>query len=328
MAADRADRVVVLRHGRVVEQGRPQEVLAHPGQDYTRRLIAAAPGLAPGGVRTLLAQRAATDTPVGAAILTLTGVSKTFPINDPRRGERGFNALSDISVSVPRGRTHALVGESGCGKTTTLRIALGLETVTSGSVVLDGTEITSLSWRAMRPLRRKAQLVHQNPYATLDPGFSVEQSIAEPLVAFRVGDRAARRARVRELLEEVGLPAGYAQRSPAELSGGQRQRVAIARALALRPELIMLDEPVSALDVLVQQQILALLGDLQERHGVSYLLVSHDLAAVAAVAHTVSVMSRGQVVEDGPIGSVFADPQHPYTQELLDAVPGGLARTS
>ena len=328
VAADRADRVVVLRHGRVVEQGRPQEVLAHPGQDYTRRLIAAAPGLAPGGVRTLLTQRALTDTPFSAPILTLTGVSKTFPINDPRRGERGFNALSDVSVSVPRGRTHALVGESGCGKTTTLRIALGLETVTSGSVVLDGTEITSLSWRAIRPLRRKAQLVHQNPYATLDPGFSVEQSIAEPLVAFRVGDRATRRARVHELLEEVGLPAGYAQRSPAELSGGQRQRVAIARALALRPELIMLDEPVSALDVLVQQQILALLGDLQERHGVSYLLVSHDLAAVAAVAHTVSVMSRGQVVEDGPIGSVFADPQHPYTRELLDAVPGGLRRSA
>ena len=328
VAADRADRVVVLRHGRVVEQGRPLEVLAHPEQSYTRRLIAAAPGLAPGGVRALLAQRTVADTPVAATILTLTGVSKTFPINDPRRGERGFNALSDVSVSVPRGRTHALVGESGCGKTTTLRIALGLETATSGSVVLDGTEISALSWRALRPLRRKAQLVHQNPYATLDPGFSVEQSIAEPLVAFRVGDRAARRARVRELLEEVGLPAGYARRSPAELSGGQRQRVAIARALALRPELIMLDEPVSALDVLVQQQILALLGDLQDRHGVSYLLVSHDLAAVAAVAHTVSVMSRGRVVEDGPIGRVFADPQHPYTRELLDAVPGGLGRTS
>jgi ABC-type glutathione transport system ATPase component len=320
VAADRADRVLVMRHGRKVEEGAPRTILARPREAYTRRLIAAAPRLASGG--RVVPRFDVGDRPAPEPILTLTDVSKTFAVSDPRRGRRGFNALDGVSVTVPRGQTHALVGESGCGKTTTLRIALGLEEATSGSVRLDGTEITGRSWRQLRPLRRKAQLVHQDPFATLDPKFTVGQSITEPLVSFRIGDRRSRRERARELLDQVALPASYLDRRPAELSGGQRQRVAIARALALRPDLLMLDEPVSALDVLVQEQILQLLVDLQQALGLSYLFVSHDLAVVSEISHTVSVMNAGRVVEQGPVSRVFTDPQSPYTRSLIDAIPG------
>ncbi|MEV6347398.1 ABC transporter ATP-binding protein [Actinoplanes sp. NPDC051851] len=320
VAADRADRVVVMRHGRKVDEGEPASLLSRSAEGYTRQLIAAAPRLSHGGrVVPRFDVRGAEEPP---AVLTLTNVSKTFPVADLRRGRRGFNALNGVSVTVPRGRTHALVGESGCGKTTTLRIALGLESPTSGSVVLDGTEIAGLSWNRMRPLRRRAQLVHQDPFATLDPTFTVRQSVTEPLVSFRIGDRRSREARARELLDQVALPASYLDRLPAQLSGGQRQRVAIARALALEPELLMLDEPVSALDVLVQEQILTLLADLQAALGLSYLFVSHDLAVVAAISHTVSVMKDGRVVEQGPVAEVFSDPESPYTRELIDAIPG------
>jgi len=320
VAADRADRVIVLRHGRKVEEGDPRTILSTPREGYTRQLIAAAPRLAHGG--RVVPRFDVRDQPEPPPILTLTGVSKTFAVDDLRRGRRGFNALDQVSVTVPRGRTHALVGESGCGKTTTLRIALGLETATSGSIVLDGTEISGLTWNQLRPLRRKAQLVHQDPFATLDPKFTIGQSITEPLVSFKIGNRRSRAARARELLDQVALPAAYLDRLPSELSGGQRQRVAIARALALRPDLLMLDEPVSALDVLVQEQILRLLADLQQALGLSYLFVSHDLAVVAAISHTVSVLSEGRVVEQGPVAEVFTNPRSPYTRELIDAIPG------
>ncbi|GIM91994.1 dipeptide ABC transporter ATP-binding protein [Paractinoplanes toevensis] len=314
VAADRADRIVVMQNGRKIEEGDPATILGTPRETYTRRLIAAVPRLAPRfDVR---------DQKPPEPILTLTDVSKTFAVSDLRRGARGFNALDKVSVTVPRGQTHALVGESGCGKTTTLRIALGLETATSGSVKLDGDEIVGRSWNRLRPLRRKAQLVHQDPFATLDPKFTIAQSITEPLVSFRIGNRRTRLERARELLDQVALPASYLDRLPSELSGGQRQRVAIARALALRPDLIMLDEPVSALDVLVQEQILQLLADLQAALGLSYLFVSHDLGVVAELAHTVSVMSHGRVVEQGPVAEVFTDPKSAYTRELIDAIPG------
>ncbi|GIE81955.1 ABC transporter ATP-binding protein [Actinoplanes philippinensis] len=320
VAADRADRVVVMQGGRKVEEGDPATILSSPRDQYTRKLIAAAPRLAHSGRVVPRFDVRGEDVP--DAVLTLTDVSKTFSVSDTRRGRRGFNALDKVSVQVPRGRTHALVGESGCGKTTTLRIALGLESATSGSVVLDGTEISGLSWNQVRPLRRKAQLVHQDPFATLDPRFTIEQSIVEPLVSFRIGDRRSRKARARELLDQVALPASYLDRLPRELSGGQRQRVAIARALALEPDLLMLDEPVSALDVLVQEQILQLLADLQKNLGLSYLFVSHDLSVVAEISHTVSVMSEGRVVEEGPVAEVFTNPRSEYTRELIDAIPG------
>ncbi|MET7403291.1 ABC transporter ATP-binding protein [Dactylosporangium sp. NPDC005572] len=323
VAADRADRVLVMHEGRKVEEGEPGTILTAPREPYTRRLIAAAPRLAHGGRLVPRFDVRAEERP--EPVLTLTDVSKTFAVNDLQRGRRGFNALDRVSVTVRRGQTHALVGESGCGKTTTLRIALGLEAATSGSIVLDGTEITGLSWNQLRPLRRTAQLVHQDPFAALDPKFTVRQSITEPLVSFRVGDRRSRTARALELLDQVGLPATYLDRLPGELSGGQRQRVAIARALALHPRLLMLDEPVSALDVLVQDQILRLLVDLQAALGLSYLFVSHDLAVVAEISHTVSVMSGGRIVEEGPVAEVFSNPRSPHTQELIDAVPGRAA---
>jgi len=323
VAADRADRVIVMRHGGKVEEGAPATLLRFPSQPYTRRLVAAAaPPAAPPAARPTALEPPRALPPQAVPILKLTDVSKTFAVHDPRRGRRGFNALDKVTVEVPRGRTHALVGESGCGKTTTLRIALGLESATSGSVVLDGIEISDLSWNRLRPLRRKAQLVHQDPFATLDPRFTVRQSVTEPLVSFRVGTRRTREARARDLLDQVALPASYLGRLPRELSGGQRQRVAIARALALEPDLIMLDEPVSALDVLVQEQILTLLTDLQTALGLSYLFVSHDLSVVARISHTVSVMSAGRVVEQGPVADVFSDPRSPYTRELIAAIPG------
>ncbi|MBU2664730.1 ABC transporter ATP-binding protein [Actinoplanes bogorensis] len=357
VAADRADRIVVMRDGRKVEEASPASLLAAPASPYTRSLLAASGSSSSGSSGSGSSETAfrssgaaaalprpprdvaeptpstpdKSEYPQGSAkmpgnVLQLTDVSKTFAVTDKRRGRRGFNALDQVSVAVPRGTTHALVGESGCGKTTTLRIALGLETATSGSVRLDGTEISGLSWNRMRPLRRKAQLVHQDPFATLDPKFTVRQSVTEPLVAFRVGDRRTREARARELLDQVALPTAYLDRRPRELSGGQRQRVAIARALALEPDLIMLDEPVSALDVLVQEQILTLLAELQRALGVSYLFVSHDLSVVTRIAHTVSVMNAGRVVEEGPVADVFAHPASDYTRELIDAVPGRRVR--
>ncbi|HEY0813877.1 MAG TPA: ABC transporter ATP-binding protein [Pseudonocardia sp.] len=321
VAADRSDRVVVLRDGSIVEQGRPGEILVHPAEDYTRRLIAAAPGLAHEGriVPRFTVDRA--EAPGRDPVLRLESVARSYPL--PRGSGGGvLRAVEDVSLELARGATHALVGESGSGKTTTLRLALGLEQPTSGRVLLGGTDLTDLGWRATRPLRRAVQLVHQNPFASLDPRFTVKQSIAEPLVAFGVGDRRSRAARVRVLLDQVALPAGYADRLPAELSGGQRQRVAIARALALEPQAVLLDEPVSALDVSVQDQILTLLLGLQEELGLSYLFVSHDLAVVAQVSHTVSVLRRGVVVEEGPVAEVFGAPTADYTRELIAAIPG------
>ncbi|MCK9931028.1 ABC transporter ATP-binding protein [Frankia sp. Mgl5] len=320
VAADRGDRVVVLQDGEIVEQGPPGDILVSPARDYTKRLIAAAPGLAHGGQIVprfqLPPEQVATPDPV----IRLENVSKRYPL--PGRQAGSFLALDGVSVEVARGRTHALVGESGSGKTTMLRIAFGFEQATDGRVSLDGVDITGLGWKQTRLLRRKVQLVHQNPYASLDPRFTVGQSITEPLVSFRIGDRRTRTARALELLDQVALPGSYLDRLPAELSGGQRQRVAIARALALSPELVLLDEPVSALDVSVQEQILALLTDLQERLGLSYLFVSHDLAVVARISHTVSVLNRGRQVESGSVAAVFGSPRSEYTRELIDAVPG------
>ncbi|MGV9675594.1 dipeptide ABC transporter ATP-binding protein [Nocardia sp. NPDC003482] len=324
VAADRADRVVVMRQGRVVESGTPTEILADSDNAYTRRLIAAAPALAHGGVL-----RPRSEPPPDAGeevrpILELDSVTKQFRSRG-RRGER-VTAVDRVSLRVAPGRTHAVVGESGSGKTTALRIAMGLTPPTSGTVRFDGTDITGLSWRRVRPLRRRFQLVHQNPFAALDPRFTVRESVIEPLVSFGIGDRAERRARAAELLDQVALPRTFLDRLPAELSGGQRQRVAIARALAPRPEVVLLDEPVSALDVSVQDQILDLLTDLQQRLGLAYLFVSHDLAVVARIAHTVSVFEHGRIVESGATATIFRAPATDHTRRLLAAVPGRRAR--
>ncbi|WP_066587567.1 dipeptide ABC transporter ATP-binding protein [Cellulomonas timonensis] len=335
VAADRADRIVVLQHGQVVEHGPTAHVLGAPRHPYTRALIAAAPSLADIPGRRAPAARtepvggpgsALPDDGRAAPLLSARGLVKEFALPRTAGGARTLRAVDEVSFEIPPGRTFALVGESGSGKSTTARLVLRLEQPTSGTVHLDGADVTRVSGERLRRLRRRVQVVYQSPYASLDPRFTVERVIAEPLRAFRVGDAATRAARVCELLDRVALPAGVAGRLPAELSGGQRQRVAIARALALHPDLVVLDEPVSALDVSVQAQILDLLAELQAEHGLSYLFISHDLAVVRQIADEVGVMHRGRLVERGTPEQVLLDPRQAYTRELVEAVPGRRAR--
>ncbi|GAA4672187.1 ABC transporter ATP-binding protein [Frondihabitans cladoniiphilus] len=333
VAADRADRIVVLSDGRVVEEGTPDEVLRSPKHPYTKKLIAAAPSLqsAP-ALRALQieARASANEEPeTGDAraddVLVATSLVKEFPI--PRTLGHGVTrAVDDVSFGIPRGGTLALVGESGSGKSTTARLALRLADVTSGTVTVDGDDVTSIRGSRLRAFRRRAQIVQQNPYAALNPRLSIGSIVSDPLAAFGEGSRATRKARAVELIDLVELPASVLKRRAAELSGGQRQRVAIARALALRPELLVLDEPVSALDVSVQAQILDLLAGLQAELGVSYLFISHDLAVVRQIADRVGVLRRGRLVELAPTAQVFDAPSSEYTKALLEAIPGQAVR--
>jgi peptide/nickel transport system ATP-binding protein len=318
LAAERADRIVVMFRGRIVEEGTSEEVLGNPRHEYTKQLIAAAPSLA--------SRRDQRDRPERRDVTPFVEVRdlrKEFALRAPKPGEpQTFTAVDGVSLTIARGTTVSIVGESGSGKSTTANMVLGLEDATAGSILFDGIDLTGLRRRELFALRRRVQPVFQNPYASLDPRYTVAESIAEPLGVHRVGTSESRRARVRELLEQVALPAAMGERLPHELSGGQRQRVAIARALALEPELVVLDEAVSALDVLVQAQILELLGSLQARLGLSYLFISHDLAVVRMISDEVHVMQRGVIVESGTPERLFDDPQHPYTRELLAAIPG------
>ncbi|MFI1465274.1 dipeptide ABC transporter ATP-binding protein [Nocardia carnea] len=314
VAADRADRIVVLRHGRIVESGAAAEVLTGPRHEYTRRLLDAASGAR----RPERATRPRAATP----LLSARNLHKTFPVG---RGA-GLTAVDDAALTIDRGETLALVGESGSGKSTTARIIARLEAPDRGTVVFDGTDIGTLRGSRLREWRRRVQIVYQNPYGSLNPKLTVERIVAEPLQAFGIGSPAIRREQVTELLDRVALPSSSARRRPAELSGGQRQRVAIARALALRPDLVVLDEPVSALDVSVQEQILELLGELQTDLALSYLFISHDLAVVRDVSDRVAVMLAGRIVETGRTAAVFEAPRHEYTRELLLAIPGAARR--
>ncbi|SED98335.1 dipeptide ABC transporter ATP-binding protein [Pseudomonas coleopterorum] len=316
VAADRADRVLVMKAGALVEQGTPHQVLASPRQPYTRALIAAAPAF--NEPRAPRPAPASGQTP----LLSLTAVNKHYRLPRIRGQAERFQALADVSFKVCAGQTLGIVGESGSGKSTALRIALGLEKADSGRVHFADQDVTDLGWRQFRPLRRRMQLVQQNPFAALDPRLSIFDSIVEPLVSFGLAKGAALDRAARELIERVHLPAHFLDRLPRELSGGQRQRVAIARALALQPDLVLLDEPVSALDVSVQRQILDLLDELQRELGIAYVIVSHDLAVIANVADDVLVMRQGRIVDQGPTAQLFDQPSNPYTRALLDAVPG------
>lgn len=321
LAAERAESVVVMRRGSVVESGAARSILRNPQHEYTRRLVAAAPALAVGGVAR--PRLPATATEEVAPILVADGLTKVY------RESSGFpwrrvevRAVDDVSFGLRRATTLAIVGESGSGKSTLARMVLGLLQPTSGVVTLDGTAIDGALSRADElALRRRVQPVFQNPYGSLDPMYSVFRAIEEPLRIHRVGNRAQRARAVRDLVDQVALPSSVLGRLPRELSGGQRQRVAIARALALRPEVLVLDEAVSALDVLVQAQILELLADLQRELGLAYLFISHDLAVIRQIADDVMVMRAGRVVERAPAADLFADPAHEYTRRLLAAIP-------
>ncbi|EIV92443.1 ABC transporter ATP-binding protein [Frankia sp. QA3] len=347
IASDRADRVIVLRHGRVVEAGAVGTVFDRPQSPYTRSLLALAPSLTserlvptrsgarvpgpPGDAAQAARTQPNTPPPVPppgtAPLVEAHDLVKNFDQPARSRGTNRITAVDGVSFAVPRGQTYSFVGESGSGKSTTARLVLRLETPTSGRIVFDGKDITDWKGDQLRRLRRRVQVVYQNPYSSLDPRFSVERIIAQPLRAFKAGDQAGQRARVAELLDQVALPAGTIHRKAAELSGGQRQRVAIARALALKPDLIILDEPVSALDVSVQAQILQLLVDLQDELTLSYLFISHDFAVVRQISDLVGVMRSGRLVEQGPTDDIFRNPRDAYTKELLAAIPGGARRS-
>lgn len=312
VALERADRVVVMQGGQVQEEGSTAQVFARPEADYTRRLLADS---LPGDDVA-----AAPVTGSSEPVIEVAGLVQEFRL--PGRREP-FRAVDDVSFTVPRGSTHALVGESGSGKTTIARAVLGFRRPTAGRVLVDGVDVGTARRGELRALRQRLQLVYQNPFGSLDPRQRVGAIIAEPLLNFGRVDRTRRQEVVAELLDAVALPADAARRRPSELSGGQRQRVAIARALVLEPEVLVLDEATSALDVTVQAQILRLLQRLQVERGLTYLVISHDLAVVRRIAHGVTVLSRGRVVESGPTAQVLGSPRQPYTRALVDAIPAG-----
>ncbi|PPF35028.1 ABC transporter ATP-binding protein [Pseudoclavibacter sp. AY1H1] len=347
VAADRADRIIVMRKGEIVETGTADDVMLRPQHDYTKKLLRAAPSLHSHEARTVLVTDKATGRAAGAVtgaaagakggqatdaragvpdisspLLRVENLTKEFALPGGRGGKKTLTAVDNMSFDLHRGETLAVVGESGSGKSTTARLVLRLEKPTSGRIVFDDQDITDLEGERLRALRRRFQMVYQSPYASLNPRFSIEQLIAEPLVSFKLGDSKSRAKRVRELLDQVALPQLFLNRGPDELSGGQRQRVAIARALALEPEFIVLDEAVSALDVSVQAQILDLLTELQQENDLTYLFITHDLAVVAQISDRVAVMKNGVLVELGKTGDILMKPQEPYTRKLIDAIPG------
>jgi peptide/nickel transport system ATP-binding protein len=342
LAAERAENIVVMHRGKIVESGPALEILQDPKHPYTQRLVAAAPSLASKRIQSAhggsvehvggaaaesidLARAAerhqAVDETAQPAI-EFRNATKVFKIRTGSFSSTEFTAVDDISFSVPRGSTMALVGESGSGKSTAAKMLLGLERLTSGSILVDGEDVSAKSRAELFHLRRRMQPVFQDPYGSLDPLHNIGNTIAEPLVVHKVGDAASRRARVLEVLDQVALPQSLVSRYPNELSGGQRQRVAIARAIALKPDILVLDEAVSALDVLVQAQVLNLLADLQAELGLTYLFITHDLAVVRVIADHVCVMEKGRIVEAASVDEVFDNPRQDYTRELLDAIPG------
>ena len=331
LAAERAQHIVVMYKGQVVESGPSLEVLQHPQHPYTKRLVAAAPSLASqriisvkehGGDATAVMEHAVNEDSLkkGEAIITVDHLTKEFKL--PRKKEM-FKAVDDVSFSIKKGTTLAIVGESGSGKSTVANMVLKLLEPTAGTVTYDGKDISGFKGKELLDFRRHVQPVFQNPYGSLDPMYSIYRSIEEPLRIHGIGDKKSRAKRVRELIDMVELPESVMSRYPNELSGGQRQRIAIARAMALDPDVIVCDEAVSALDVLVQDQVLRLLNDLQAEKGLSYLFITHDLAVVRQIADEVVVMQHGKLVEHATTDEVFDHPKKQYTRDLLDAIPGG-----
>ncbi|WEX11279.1 ABC transporter ATP-binding protein [Chelativorans sp. AA-79] len=339
VVAEIADRTVVMRHGRVVEEGTTDAVFANPQQPYTKALLSAVPRL---GSMTneplprrfaiadpetgLLGEPAASADTVdrdGPPVLEVRNLTTRFAIRSGLMGRvKGMvHAVENVSFTLQRGETLSLVGESGCGKSTTSLSVMKLLSLASGSVRLDGEDVTGLTEQEMRSRRKRIQMIFQDPFASLNPRMTVGAAIAEPLLLHEMAMPAEAPDKVAELLRRVGLSPAMANRYPHQLSGGQRQRICIARALAVEPSVIVADESVSALDVSIKAQVVNLLLELQESLRLSYLFISHDMAVVERISHRVAVMYLGEIVEIGPRTDIFSNPQHPYTRKLLSAVP-------
>lgn len=326
VAADRAERIVVLQHGHVREEGPVETVLASPRHGYTRQLLAAAPFLRDRGEAKPDTRSQPAKKPDNTAnrshLLKVEGLEKHFGDRDGSR----FTAVGGIDLHVDRQETVCVVGESGSGKTTLARLILKLAEADAGNIHFNEYDVRHLSGPTLRQYRREAQMVYQNPFASLDLRYNVREILCEPLRIHGIGSRSERRGEAHRMLDLVGLPEKFLERRPGELSGGQRQRVAIARALITSPKLLILDEAVSALDVSVQARILELLRSIQQELGLAYLFITHDLSVVRNFSDRVYVMKRGEVVESGSTASVFNAPQHDYTRLLLASAPGQLAR--
>ena len=338
-----ADSVVVMRHGLVREQGPAAQIFTAPKDDYTRALLACRPGLEGNPARLMViddhiaASRAAAAGQAAASevqaqakdgsapvVLQVRGLAKSFWLKQGLFGKKEFKAVQNVNFDLKRGHTLGVVGESGSGKTTMGLTLLRLHEPTSGEVIFDGKNLLTLSDKERLVMRRRIQVVFQNPYASLNPRFTIGQTLVEPMDIHGIGQNTAEREqRARVLLEKVGLDGRAFGKYPHEFSGGQRQRVAIARCLTLNPEVLVLDEAVSALDVSVQAQVLNLLRDLQDEFGLSYVFISHDLAVVRFISDEVLVMKDGQVVEQASAAEILAAPKQDYTKRLLAAIPRG-----
>ena len=340
LAAERAEKLVVMYKGRIVESGPSRQILHNPQHPYTKRLVNSAPNLLSRRLRYEGEDAAATaynrmateglsedeqrreTERLNRPMIEVSELTKEYKIRKGHFGSEQFRAVDSASFEIRRGETLALVGESGSGKSTIAKMVLQLEKPTNGTIVIDGKDTSSLTAKELFALRRTLQPVFQDPYGSLDPLRNIGNTIAEPLQIHKVGTRKERRERVHELLDQVALPQALATRYPNELSGGQRQRVAVARGLALNPDILVLDEAVSALDVLVQAQILELLVKLQHQLGLTYLFITHDLGVVRMIADRVCVMQKGKIVEAAPTEELFENPRTDYTRNLLDAIPG------
>jgi peptide/nickel transport system ATP-binding protein len=334
-----ADRVIVMRHGEVREEGAAARVFGEPRDLYTRALLHCRPRLDQRPVRLPviddymkgnaregieLPQRARGYLPGDENILVVKNLAKSFWLREGLFGKREFKAVKDVSFTLPRGKTLGVVGESGSGKTTVGLTLLRLHRATGGSAMFDGRDLVSMSDSQYKAYKRRIQIIFQNPYASLNPRFTVGQILLEPMRIHAIGEGDAERtAHAYELLRRVGLPEHAFNRYPHEFSGGQRQRIAIARCLTMKPEILVCDESVSALDVSVQAQVLNLLQDLQDEYGMSYIFISHDLSVVKYISDQVMVMHHGSVVEMANSDELYRNPRHPYTQQLLAAIPKG-----
>ncbi|MCB1668518.1 MAG: dipeptide ABC transporter ATP-binding protein [Porticoccaceae bacterium] len=319
-----ADRVAVMKDGEIVEQGPVAQIFHHAQHPYTQKLLASIPSTAkPGSEANEKPPQRHTTPP----LLAIKNLRVWFPDHSKainhgfKKQQRYVKAVDDLSLEINRGEILGLVGESGSGKSTLGRAILQLISTTEGNITFDGTNLTHLSSKAMKPVRRRMQMIFQDPYASLNPRMTVFDTLAEPLLYHGLANRKTVTGQVLALMDDVGLARKAIRKYPHEFSGGQRQRIAIGRAIATKPEMVVADEPVSALDVTIQAQILALILALVEKHNLTMLFISHDLAVVRYIADRIAVMHHGKLVEIGQTESLFAQPQHPYTEQLLTAIP-------